>query len=78
MPNVTIVPVTDDAARLLWVTWVDWGGEGIVLKDRRAPHRPGERSPDWLKVKHRHRIEVLAEAGHPEFMRWGDWVWPYG
>ncbi len=30
LPNVTIVPVTDDAARL-WTTWVGWGGEGIVL-----------------------------------------------
>jgi len=36
IPNVTIVPVTDDPARL-WTTWVGWGGEGIVLKDRRAP-----------------------------------------
>jgi hypothetical protein len=31
VPNVTIVPVTDDAPQL-WATWVAWGGEGIVLK----------------------------------------------
>jgi bifunctional non-homologous end joining protein LigD len=52
VPNVTIVPVTEDAPQL-WATWVGWGGEGIVLKDRRSVYRPGVRSPDWLKVKHR-------------------------
>ena len=40
VPNVTIVPVTDDAPQL-WATWVGWGGEGIVLKDRRSVYRPG-------------------------------------
>jgi bifunctional non-homologous end joining protein LigD len=59
--HVALVTVTDDAAQL-WATWVAWGGEGIVLKDRRAPYRPGVRSPDWLKVKHRLtlRLQVLA------------------
>jgi hypothetical protein len=35
----------DDAARLraLWVG--EQGGQGTVLKDRRAPHRPGVRQP---------------------------------
>jgi len=52
-----------------------WGGEGIVLKDRRSPYRPGLRSPDWLKVKHRQTLTVHVEAGDPELVRWGDWGW---
>jgi bifunctional non-homologous end joining protein LigD len=55
MPNVAIVPVTHDAEDL-WATWVGWGGEGIVLKDRRSPYRPGLRSPHWLKVKSRQTL----------------------
>jgi bifunctional non-homologous end joining protein LigD len=51
--RVAVVPVADDAARL-WARWVgQQGGEGIVLKERRAPYRPGMWSPAWLKVKHR-------------------------
>jgi ATP-dependent DNA ligase len=44
VPNVTIVPVTDNAAQL-WTTWVGWGCEGIVLRatcgtpiGTRSPH----------------------------------------
>jgi bifunctional non-homologous end joining protein LigD len=67
---VTIVPVTDDAARL-WATWVGWGGEGIVLKDRRSPYWPGLRSLDWLKVKHRRILTVRVESGESTLVRWG-------
>ncbi len=74
VPNVTIVPVTEDAPQL-WATWVGWGGEGIVLKNRRSVYRPGVRSPDWLKVKHRQTLTVHIEAGDPELVRWGDWGW---
>jgi ATP-dependent DNA ligase len=73
--RVTIVPVTDDAARL-WALWVgQQGGEGIVLKERSAPYRPGRRSPAWLKVKDRVVLEVVVEDGEPELVRWGDWGW---
>ena len=51
------------------------GGEGIVLKERRAPYRPGRRSPAWLKVKQRVLLPVRVEAGAPELVRWGDWGW---
>ena len=74
VPNLAIVPATTEAARL-WAAWVGWGGEGIVLKDRRSPYRPGVRSPDWLKVKHRHTLSVRVEAGDPELVRWGEWAW---
>src|SRR5262245_10906994 len=73
-PQVALITVADDAPRL-WATWVGWGGEGIVLKDRRAPYRPGERTPDWLKVKQRHTVTVRVVAGDPKLVRWGDWGW---
>lgn len=28
------------------------GGEGVVLKERQSPYSEGERTSDWLKVKH--------------------------
>jgi predicted NUDIX family NTP pyrophosphohydrolase len=65
----------NDAARL-WALWVgQQGGEGIVLKERSAPYRPGRRSPAWLKVKERVVLDVLVEDGNPELVRWGDWGW---
>ena len=54
---------------------VAWGGEGIVLKDRRSPYRPGLRSPHWLKVKSRVNLTVHVEAGDPKLVQWGDWGW---
>ncbi len=33
--------------------------EGIVAKRITSPYRPGARSPDWLKIKHRARQEVV-------------------
>jgi hypothetical protein len=51
------------------------GGEGIVLKDRRAPYRPGVRSPAWLKVTHRLTLRVQVLDGSPALVRWGDWGW---
>jgi bifunctional non-homologous end joining protein LigD len=73
--RVAIIPVTDDAGRL-WALWVgEQGGEGIVLKERSPPYRPGRRSSAWLKVKERLVIEVLVEDGNPELIRWGDWGW---
>ena len=74
-PHVAIVPVADDAARL-WALWVgQQGGEGIILKERSAPYRPGRRSAAWLKLKERVVLEVLVEDGEPELVRWGDWGW---
>jgi ATP dependent DNA ligase domain len=72
-PRVTVVPMTDDAARL-WALWVgQQGGEGIVLKERSAPYRPGRRSAAWLKVKDRVVLEVVVEDGESELVHWGDW-----
>jgi ATP-dependent DNA ligase len=73
-PHVAVVPVTGDAAAL-WATWVGWGGEGIVLKDRHAPYRPGVRSSDWLAVKHQRMVRARIDGGEPALVRWGDWGW---
>src|SRR5262249_44454874 len=70
--RVAIVPVTDEAARL-WALWVgQQGGEGIVLKERSAPYRPGRRSSAWLKLKERLVIDILVEDGDRELVRWGE------
>jgi len=50
---------------------VAWGGEGIVLKDRRSPYRLGLRSPHWLKVKSRVNLTVHVEAGDPKLVQGG-------
>jgi len=48
LERVRLVPVTADAT--LYETWIDWGGEGIVLKElgsvyrRASARRPGPRS----------------------------------
>ena len=65
--------MSDDAERL-WSLWVgQQGGEGIVLKERRAPYRPGVRCPAWLKMKHRLTLRVHVLAGSPTLVKCGDW-----
>jgi len=49
LSRVGIVPVAEDAANV-YETWVGMGGEGVVLKEPRAPYRPGARSSAWLKL----------------------------
>jgi bifunctional non-homologous end joining protein LigD len=62
-PHVAVVPVTDDAVRL-WALWVgEQGGEGIVLKDHRAPYKPGVRTPQWLTVKQRLTLRGARPRG---------------
>jgi ATP dependent DNA ligase-like protein len=72
LPRVGIVPAVDDAAAL-YETWVGWGGEGIVLKDRGSIYRPGVRSPAWLKVKPKITLEAVVTGGSATPIAWGDW-----
>ena len=63
--RIAVVRVSVDTNRL-WSLWVgQQGGEGIVLKERRAPYRPGVRWPAWLKVKHRLTLRVQGLGGSP-------------
>jgi hypothetical protein len=55
----------------VWV--VEWGGEGIVLKDRRSAYKPGTRSASWWKVKHKLVLPVDVVRRAPELVAWGDW-----
>jgi hypothetical protein len=52
---------------------IGWGGEGIVLKDRRSSYRPGTRSRCWWKAKHKLTLAVEVLQCAPERVRWGDW-----
>jgi ATP-dependent DNA ligase len=71
--RVQLVPVSDDAAHL-WRVWVvEWGGEGIVLKDRRSVYKPGTRSRCWWKAKQKLVLPVEVLQCAPELVAWGDW-----
>ena len=70
--RIAVVPVAEDAAHL-WVLWVGQGGEGIVLKGRRAPYTPGQRSRAWLNVKHQFTLRARVLDGERELVKWSDW-----
>jgi ATP-dependent DNA ligase len=72
-PRVQLVPAIADA-RALWRAWVDQhGGEGIVLKDLRAPYRPGIRSAAWLKMKQHLQLAVEVLKASAGLVACGDW-----
>jgi hypothetical protein len=66
--RIAVAPVPEDAAHVR----VGQGGEGIVVKDRRAPYTPGQRSRAWLKIKHRLTLRARLLDGEPELVKWGD------
>jgi hypothetical protein len=71
--EVTAEPWTDRRKRL-WRVWaLEWGGEGIVLKDRRSVYRPGTRSRASWKAKHKLVLPVEVLHCAAELVRWGDW-----
>jgi len=70
--RIAFVPVAEDATHL-WVLWVGQGGEGIVLKGRRAPYTPGQRSRAWLNVKHQFTLRARVLDGERELVKWSDW-----
>jgi DNA ligase D-like protein (predicted ligase) len=48
----------DESSAFLTVT-AEHGLEGILAKRLDAPYRPGERSEEWLKIKHTNRQELV-------------------
>lgn len=57
--------VYDDGAMLLEATCIQ-GLEGVVSKRRDSAYRPGERSPHWLKLAHRHRGTYVVGGWRPQ------------
>ncbi len=46
--------------RALFDAVAERGAEGVVAKRRSGAYRPGERSADWRKIKHRRETEALV------------------
>jgi bifunctional non-homologous end joining protein LigD len=55
----------DDGAMLLEATRQQ-GLEGVVSKRRTSTYRPGERTPHWLKLAHRHRLSYVVGGWRPQ------------
>jgi ATP-dependent DNA ligase len=72
-PRVQLVPTSHDASHM-WRLWVvEWGGEGIVFRDRRPTYRPGTRSRAWWKAKHKLTLTVEVLHCADQLVRWDDW-----
>ena len=65
VPQVEVSPRYPDGAALLAVT-AQRGLEGVVAKKETSVYRPGRRSPDWVKVAHRHSQSCLVGGWRPE------------
>jgi bifunctional non-homologous end joining protein LigD len=65
VPHVQLSPTWDNG-EALWAATRDRGLEGVVAKRRDSPYRPGRRSPDWVKVAHRHRQDCVVGGWRPE------------
>lgn len=63
--HVAPSPVYDDGDELWSVTGAH-GLEGVVAKRRASRYRPGVRSPDWVKVAHRHHRAALVGGWRDE------------
>lgn len=55
----------DDGEMLLEATRQQ-GLEGVVSKRRTSTYRPGERSPHWVKLAHRHRLSYVVGGWRPQ------------
>jgi bifunctional non-homologous end joining protein LigD len=49
----------------LWAAVQEQGLEGIVAKRLQSPYRPGQRSREWLKVRHRRGQELVIGGWMP-------------
>lgn len=57
--------IHEDGAALAAAT-AEMGLEGVVSKRLDSPYRPGARSPDWVKVPHRHELVAVIGGWVPE------------
>lgn len=63
-PPIVVPPVFDDVDAAV-ATSGRFGLEGVVVKDPRSTYRRGERSEQWLKVKHTRTQEVVIGGVRP-------------
>ncbi len=54
------VPTTYDDGAMLHAATLQQGLEGIVSKRLESTYRPGERTPYWIKMAHRHRASYVV------------------
>lgn len=60
------VPASYDDGAMLFEATLQQGLEGVVSKRRGSRYRFGQRSPDWLKLAHRHRISYVVGGWRPQ------------
>jgi bifunctional non-homologous end joining protein LigD len=60
------VPPQYDDGGMLFDATLQQGLEGIVSKRRSSVYRPGERTPHWLKLPHRHRLSYVVGGWRPQ------------
>lgn len=60
------VPAAYDDGAMLFDATLHQGLEGVVSKRRTSTYRPGERTPHWLKLAHRHRLSYVVGGWRPQ------------
>ncbi|TIC81978.1 DNA ligase [Nocardioides sp. GY 10127] len=60
------VPASYDDGEMLLEATRTQGLEGVVAKRRGSRYRPGERSPHWRKLAHRHRGSYVVGGWRPQ------------
>jgi bifunctional non-homologous end joining protein LigD len=65
VPQVRLSPSYDNGTAL-WDATRERGLEGIIAKRRDSRYLPGRRSPDWVKVPHRHNQDCVIGGWRPE------------
>ncbi|MFC7492970.1 MULTISPECIES: non-homologous end-joining DNA ligase [unclassified Nocardioides] len=60
------VPTAYDDGAMLFDATLQQGLEGVVSKRRTSTYRPGERTPHWLKLAHRHRLSYVVGGWRPQ------------
>ncbi len=60
------VPPSYDDGQMLHAATLEQGLEGIVSKRRSSRYAFGERSKDWLKFAHRHRLSYVVGGWRPQ------------
>lgn len=60
------VPTTYDDGAMLHAATLEQGLEGIVSKRLDSTYRPGERTPYWRKMAHRHRASYVVGGWRPQ------------